>query len=540
MNKKETSAAPARATSLWAAFGLCGIIALGCLLFCSKSSPLYPLNDWSDANIYFSIGKGMLQGQVVYRDLYDHKGPLLYALHALCAAMSPLSFLGVFILEVLAFALFLLAAYQLWGLYDMKGSRWLMLPVLALVVLTSLSFQQGDSAEELCLPLLMGSMYALLKHFKGASFAAAPCSAAPSDSTPLRPMPPKTLMIHGFMCGCVLWIKFTLLGLYVGWVLAVFLSLAARRQWKAAWMSLLSFGGGVAAATVPWLIYFGSQGALLPWLKTYLYDNLFLYSAGEEALGLAGRIKAMVKAGAEWWAGNLRYTLLLTGGFLWCVFRKGAGKGERWSLLMMLGFGGLAVFAAGKAYLYYGLILAPFAALGFIPLGRWVDGKAADMGKVQVPKKALGLSAARAVRGVAIAIMTVATIGLCWPLSPNTTENNAFLQPKEKTMQYQFAAVMAETPGATMLNYGFMDAGFYTAAGIVPNVKYFHQTNVPLQEMLDEQKRYIEEGVCDYVVTRGRQPDSITDNYQLVATVDTPEGFWYEHVYLYKLKSLME
>ena len=67
------------------------IIAAAVLFFCSKSSPAYPINDWSDANIYFSAGKGMLAGRVMYRDLYDHKGPLIYALHALCALKNKYS-----------------------------------------------------------------------------------------------------------------------------------------------------------------------------------------------------------------------------------------------------------------------------------------------------------------------------------------------------------------------------------------------------------------------------------------------------------------
>ena len=82
-----------------------------------------------------------------------------------------------------------------------------------------------------------------------------------------------------------------------------------------------------------------------------------------------------------------------------------------------------------------------------------------------------------------------------------------------------------------------MDAGFYTAAGLVPQVKYFHQTNVPLQEMLDEQIRYIEEGLSDYVVTRGKQPDSIHDHYELIAEEPSP-NFWYEKVYLYRKKGI--
>ena len=81
-------------------------------------------------------------------------------------------------------------------------------------------------------------------------------------------------------------------------------------------------------------------------------------------------------------------------------------------------------------------------------------------------------------------------------------------------------------PDATLLNYGFMDAGFYTAAGLVPNVKYFHQTNVPLEEMLAEQERYLREGLCDYVITRGKQPEWIGERYELIATESSP-NFWY-------------
>ena len=104
------------------------------------------------------------------------------------------------------------------------------------------------------------------------------------------------------------------------------------------------------------------------------------------------------------------------------------------------------------------------------------------------------------------------------------------IEKRENTMQYRFAAIMAETPNASMLNYGFMDAGFYTAAGVVPQVKYFHQTNVPLQEMLTEQRRYVEEGLCDYVVTRAPLENA---RYELVTQTESP-AFWYETVYLYR------
>ena len=32
------------------------------LFFCSKNSPFYVFNDWVDANAFFTMGKGMMNG----------------------------------------------------------------------------------------------------------------------------------------------------------------------------------------------------------------------------------------------------------------------------------------------------------------------------------------------------------------------------------------------------------------------------------------------------------------------------------------------
>jgi hypothetical protein len=58
------------------------VLSFGVLFVCSASSPLYPINDWTDVNTYFTMGKGVVHGRIPYRDLFDHKGPLLYLLYA--------------------------------------------------------------------------------------------------------------------------------------------------------------------------------------------------------------------------------------------------------------------------------------------------------------------------------------------------------------------------------------------------------------------------------------------------------------------------
>ena len=77
------------------------------LLVCTKSSPLYPMNDWVDVNCFFTVGRGILDGLVPYRDLYEQKGPVLYFVYALISLFSRDSYWGVFLLEVVTFGLFL-------------------------------------------------------------------------------------------------------------------------------------------------------------------------------------------------------------------------------------------------------------------------------------------------------------------------------------------------------------------------------------------------------------------------------------------------
>lgn len=500
---------------MWRVILYCLLIAAGCLFICSKSSPAYPINDWSDANIYFSMGKGMAQGKVIYRDLYDHKGPLLYGLHALCSLISPLSFFGVWLLEVLCLTAFLVSLHQYLRLYGAEKAALLTLPLAAALVAASYAFQQGDSAEELCLPLISFSLLWLLRYLK---------TRAPG------PMPAQTALLSGLMCGCVLWIKFTMLGLHLAWILIAFGIQAQNGHWKAAWRCFLWYVAGIALATVPWLLYFGANGAMGDFLKTYFYDNLFLYSGGETA-GLWSRVKAMGHSFLTWGLENWGYLALLVAGLawqsgLWPGRRRtqvpSAAPWERGTFWLGLALLTLGVFIGGKSYPYYGLILYGMMGIGLVLPARWVQG-VLDAKKAGKPLMR-GLCA-----GFAALSFTLCLLG-----SGNV--KTSFLKPRESTMQYQLAQVIARTPGATMLNYGFMDAGFYTASGIVPHVKYFHQTNVPLEEMLREQIRYIDEGLSTYVVTRGKQPKSILEKYELVATVGSTPGFWYDHVELYRLK----
>lgn len=76
----------------------------------------------ADANCLLTVGRVMRAGGVVYRDIYEQKGPTLYLLHALAACVSDSGFLGVYLMETLSLASALFAAYRLFRLR--AGGAW--------------------------------------------------------------------------------------------------------------------------------------------------------------------------------------------------------------------------------------------------------------------------------------------------------------------------------------------------------------------------------------------------------------------------------
>ena len=90
----------------------CLFISILFLGICSKNSPLYLINDWFDANAFFTVGKSMMKGIVPYKSLFEQKGPLLYFIYGIGSLISYDSFVGVFIFEVIFFSVFLFYVYK--------------------------------------------------------------------------------------------------------------------------------------------------------------------------------------------------------------------------------------------------------------------------------------------------------------------------------------------------------------------------------------------------------------------------------------------
>lgn len=323
------------------------------LTICSKSSFLYPFNNWDDPNCFFTVGKGMANGYVPYRDLFEQKGPLLYLLHAITYLISNRTFFGVFLFEILSFSVFLYFTYKIMALYVRKIHVVWAFPLISFVVLSSYVFISGDSAEEFTMPLLAISLYYMLHYYK---------NIYPNK------MPTKELILNGFIAGLVLWIKYNLLGFWFGFALFLCISLLINKKIKDAFLTGVYFLLGMFIATVPWLIYFGINGALYDLFYVYFFVNISSYSS---QLNIVDRLIRCFHD-ANMYAKNLwLFSIITYIGYGYVMISKKCipnvcGKvALTFSILFMI----IGVYF-GTNHVYYFLILMTFMILGLVAISK--------------------------------------------------------------------------------------------------------------------------------------------------------------------------
>lgn len=160
---------------------------------------------------------------------------------------------------------FLYFAARFMRLWVGEKQVYFLLPAAAALYLFRTAFKYGDSAEELCLRLLMHSLFLTVRAVK----ADVPLTAAQKFAL-------------GCAGGCVLWIKFTMLGFYIGLALMFFIDAARRHRLHGHGIlrvagSFLTAFLGVAAVSLPVFAYFAVNGALRDcWLAISHNNILFI------------------------------------------------------------------------------------------------------------------------------------------------------------------------------------------------------------------------------------------------------------------------
>ena len=443
------------------------------MTFGSMTSFLFPMHVGVDQNVFYTLGKSILDGKVMYKDIYDQKGPLLFFMHTFAAMISGKNFLGIYLLQILNFTFILYYTGKISELYLDKKYRSLVAAACGLIIVTAFCYSRGDNAEEFCMGFYMIGMYHLLRYFKN----------------PEKGVSNGVMIANGIFASCILWIKFTLLGFYIGWCLVIGLSIMKRKDFMSAVKAALLFLLGIVIGTIPYLIYFIATDAMYDFYWGYFYTNVCMYSA---KVTLLRRIQVFFTEDILWNPVMMPVILFGLGYFVYSKEELDS-KEQKAGLVFIAICSYVFVFIGGTRYKYYLQIIGAFTVFGAIAIVKLMQGILAKW--MQHKRRTLSIAVA-----AYLAILIV--FSNCAPY---------YFKPADYYPQVRISKIIKENHG-TVLNYNFLDAGIYLMSGSkLPDTKFFVRQNFirsEFPELLEEPEEIIKNKGVDYVVMRyGRGKD---------------------------------
>lgn len=470
------------------------------MLFVSQSSPLYVMNFWDDSNIYHTVSRAMLNGKLLYRDIYDPKGPFMFFIQIPGVMLSPENFWGMYITEAVAIALWIIVSYKCITLFVNPGKFTILLfSPISMMALISHSFHYGGSAEEFLLPIFGYTLYIGLKCIKEERFFTI-----------------KEAFIIGVLSSIVFWTKYNLCGIFLGFVVFVIIYAIRNHQLIKLPKLIGAFLVGFIVICIPVGIYFIVNGSLKDLfdgyfesiLSVYIKKNRSMYAESatirsSDSPFLIGFIKDQMSMFID----NYKYEHSLFLSFFASFIFLASQKNKKMLMFFILTLGScsLGIFGMGFQMPYYLMGLKAFVVFALIPLFILIE-KVESKFKAKTMVTWLSVFAA-----------------LCLTATFIMESPSLFMLGRKKVEypQFQIAEVIAADgiSEPKILNFGFLDSGFFLACDVMP-----FNTQYCTKYYFDEQNEIIKAREADYIITKDKTYD--WEGYELIYVSSTYEMDW--------------
>lgn len=326
---------------------VCLIISAIFVYFFSYSTSPWVLRYFGGDSAQFqTIGKAWVSGKIPYRDMFDHKGPVIFFIDMLGYRITG-DAVGIMIIQIVFLSV------SCWFLYRIirqaaGDRRHTIIPLLLILIVLERVYGGGNYTEEYCLPFICMSLYFQANYF----------TMLDNDRTADRRHHPLWALIYGLSFGVCAMSKLTNGVSICTGVLIIFLVLAADGQWGNILKNVLGFLAGLAVAVVPFAVYFAANGSFFEFIyATFLYN--FEYQQHMSSWLFSGTTPHVYFLRFLIW-GFPFYTIFVTA-FL-------AGRGKRKliaSYCVLTGLLEAYLYLSGALYSQYYLIAVPQMALLF-------------------------------------------------------------------------------------------------------------------------------------------------------------------------------
>lgn len=299
------------------------------LFFVGFLSPLNPINgtgmSGTDSSVYRYIGKAMLEGTTIYKDVFDHKGPIMYFLNAIGYAINPLW--GIWIINTFLTFVFFVYIYRIAKLYSDSIFVTSLSALVALFQYTN-CYNGGNTVEGYCVVFIAIQLYVFLKFLRNNDIES----------------------YNAFLCGIsaaiVCMLKINTIIVCVVYIPYVFYLLIKNRQYKQLLSIATGFVLGFFSVIIPIVIYLVYKGAFSHFIDCYFLFNFEYVSATTQE-----RVMAFF---------HFLKNIVILIPLIFLVYRViKYRKSIDIAAIIFILFSLLTIASPGRKYGYYAIILAP-------------------------------------------------------------------------------------------------------------------------------------------------------------------------------------
>jgi len=293
-----------------------------------------------DSGVFLYIGWRFLSGDIPYRDVWDHKPPLIYFVDALGLSLTPDSLWGVWLLQFIFVFLTFFLIYKIldreFGIVAaLAGSVTLASGLLTVI-------EQGNVTEEYALVFQALCFWLFIRTQK--------------NNFPIR-----ASFWIGLCAGFAFNFKQTTIGVWIAYALILFTVRIFQR--KSPLLDFLSLLAGWLIPSIIFVIYFASQNALTDyWEQAFLYN--FTYIGKHE--GIRRLIPVFFKGFLLLSQGGVLYLAALGWlaglAYVW-VNRKVAAHPSILIALVNLPIEVILITISGRSIIHYYLTILPVMAI---------------------------------------------------------------------------------------------------------------------------------------------------------------------------------
>ena len=217
-----------------------------------------------DSSVFKYIGWRMYNYEIPYKDIFDHKGPIIYFINYLGVFISYDR--GVWFIEYLFMFASLFLTYKIFCKFCGKASS-LIATLLTFVPLYSY-FEGGNLTEEYALPFIILGLYIFIDFFKDTK------KYIDSNNKFIN----WKIVLNGISFGCTFLLRQNMIALWVVFCIAIIIYCIKNKLYKELCKFIASFLIGVLIITIPIIIYLIVNGAFVDFIKDYFLFN-FTYSS---------------------------------------------------------------------------------------------------------------------------------------------------------------------------------------------------------------------------------------------------------------------